>query len=118
METYFILKRTLIPFRKCIVSRFNKHCTRNGISHRTIFSNCYLAGIFIEQNRKILHFTLFVFCWHFIRINPNIKHVSNSINNLRSDMTLRHRNVTEIHLIIKDLYHKARKEAFLCYIEK
>ena len=31
METSFILKRTSRPFRKCIVSRFNKQCTRNHI---------------------------------------------------------------------------------------
>ena len=44
------------------------------------------------QNRidKILHFTLSVFSWHFIRIKPNIKYVSIGMNNLRFqiEMTL------------------------------
>ena len=56
----------------------------------------------------------------FIRIKPNIKYVSNGINNLRFpiEKTLRHEYVTEIHLLIEYLYHKAPQVAFLFYSEK
>ena len=37
MPTYFLFKRTPGLFRKCMVSRFNKQCTRNGVSGQTIF---------------------------------------------------------------------------------
>ena len=33
---FFLFKRTLRRFRKGMVSRFNKQCTRNGVSGQTI----------------------------------------------------------------------------------
>ena len=36
MPTSFLFKRTPRRFRKCMVSRFNKQCTRNGVSGQTI----------------------------------------------------------------------------------
>ena len=49
-----------------------------------------------------------------------MKYVSHSINHLRFqiEMTIRHRNITEMHLTIEDLYNKAQKVAFLFYTEK
>ena len=78
-------------------------------TQRFIRRNIYSFQISIllacSQNRKdrILHFTLSVFSWHIIRIKPNINYVSNIINNLRFqiEMTLRHRDITELHLFLK-----------------
>ena len=69
---------------------------------------------------KVLHFTFIVFSWYLIGINPNIKYFSNGINNNRFqiDISLRHRNITEVHLFIQDFDNKAQKVAFLFYTEK
>ena len=34
------------------------------------------------------------------------------------EMTLRHRNITEVDFIIEDLYNKAQKVAFLLHTKK
>ena len=45
---------------------------------------------------------------------------SYSINHLgfQIEMTLKHRNITEMHLTIEDLYNTAQKVALLFYSEK
>ena len=101
-------------------------CSLNRSTRRFIRWNIYSFQISIllafSQNRidQILNFTWFVFSWHFIRIKPNMKYVSNSINNHRfqMEMTLRHRNINEMQFFIEDLYNKTQKVAFLFYTEK
>ena len=131
LHLIIILHRPLAYVDNCALfalAQYKIHFNRS--TQRLILWNIYSFQISIflafSQNRKheILHFTSFVFAWHFIRIELSIRYVSNSINDLQFqiEITLRLRNITEMRLFTdnctENVYNKAQKVSFLIFTEK